>query len=202
MVEGNKRPFIRLKLDNLTWYKLRNITLWNDYAHHMNNALGLDNTYTESLYSPEVLNGLKLFGIPNHKLVLKVGASVMLIQNNDHMAGLCNGTRLRILKLGEHVIEAQIITGVCFVITINKSKEVSAQDYGFYGFGFCIPNGKWSCDKQFVLMSHGDEEVMVSNGFKVVAKSEQGTVVAVEYDGRWFYGLQYKALLVLLTPFS
>ncbi|GJW69545.1 hypothetical protein Tco_0126462 [Tanacetum coccineum] len=39
------------------------------------------------------------------------------------------------------------------------------------------------------LWCHGDEEVMVSNGFKVVAKSEQGAVVAMEYNGRWFYGL-------------
>ncbi|GJS92585.1 ALP1-like protein, partial [Tanacetum coccineum] len=72
---------------------------------------GVDNTYTESLYSPEVLNGLKLFGIPNHILALKVGASVMLLQNIDQTVGLCNGTKLRILKLGEHVIEAQIMTG-------------------------------------------------------------------------------------------
>nr|GEW42354.1 ATP-dependent DNA helicase PIF1-like [Tanacetum cinerariifolium] len=72
---------------------------------------GVDNTYTESLYSPEVLNGLKLSGIPNRILALKVGAPVILLRNNDQTASLCNGTRLRILKLGEHVIEAQIMTG-------------------------------------------------------------------------------------------
>nr|GEV15775.1 hypothetical protein [Tanacetum cinerariifolium] len=71
----------------------------------------VDNTYTESLYFPEVLNGLKLSGIPNHILALKVGAPVMLLRNIDQTAGLCNGTRLMILKLGEHVIEAQIMTG-------------------------------------------------------------------------------------------
>ncbi|GKB85688.1 ATP-dependent DNA helicase PIF1-like protein [Tanacetum coccineum] len=71
---------------------------------------GVDNTYTESLYSPEVLNGLKLSGIPNHRLALKVGAPVMLVQNINQTASLCNGTRLRILKLGEHVFEAQIMT--------------------------------------------------------------------------------------------
>ncbi|GKE37250.1 hypothetical protein Tco_1460655 [Tanacetum coccineum] len=41
---------------------------------------------------------------------------------------------------------------------------------------------------KFVLMSHGGEAVMVSNGFEVVAKSEQRAVVAVEYDGGRFYG--------------
>ncbi|GJX27033.1 ATP-dependent DNA helicase PIF1-like protein [Tanacetum coccineum] len=40
---------------------------------------GVDNTYTESLYSLEVLNGLKLSGIPNHRLALKVGAPVTLL---------------------------------------------------------------------------------------------------------------------------
>nr|GEU77537.1 hypothetical protein [Tanacetum cinerariifolium] len=72
---------------------------------------GVDNTYTESLYSSEVLNGLKLSGIPNHILALKVGAPVMLLRNIDQTTGLCNGTRLRILKLGEHLIESQIMTG-------------------------------------------------------------------------------------------
>nr|GEW57413.1 hypothetical protein [Tanacetum cinerariifolium] len=57
------------------------------------------------------VNGLKLSGTPNHKLALKVGALFMLLRYIDHTAGLCNGTRLRILKLGEHVIEAQITTG-------------------------------------------------------------------------------------------
>ncbi|GKE59645.1 hypothetical protein Tco_1498830 [Tanacetum coccineum] len=41
---------------------------------------------------------------------------------------------------------------------------------------------------KFVLVSHGGEAVMVSNGFEVVAKSEQRAVVAVEYDGGRFYG--------------
>ncbi|GJY87647.1 hypothetical protein Tco_0502275 [Tanacetum coccineum] len=46
-------------------------------------------------------------------------------------------------------------------------------------------------------MSHGGEAVMVSNGFEVVAKSEQRAVVAVEYDGRRFYGTLSKGLLIL-----
>ncbi|XP_022031323.1 uncharacterized protein LOC110932284 [Helianthus annuus] len=62
------------------------------------------------LFPPDVLNKLHLSGLPNHKLVLKVGAPVMLLRNNDQTNGLCNGTRLQVTKLGKRVIEAKIIT--------------------------------------------------------------------------------------------
>nr|GEU35617.1 uncharacterized protein [Tanacetum cinerariifolium] len=85
---------------------------------------GLDDNFHESLYSPDVLNGLKLSGIPNHRLALKVGAPVMLLCNIDQSAGLCNGTRLRITKLGERCIKAEIITrtkvGEKFILTRMK----------------------------------------------------------------------------------
>ncbi|XP_022003615.1 uncharacterized protein LOC110901070 [Helianthus annuus] len=42
------------------------------------------------LYSPDVLNGLKISGLPNHRLVLKVGVPVMLLRNIDQQNGLCN----------------------------------------------------------------------------------------------------------------
>ncbi|XP_022004353.1 uncharacterized protein LOC110901902 [Helianthus annuus] len=49
------------------------------------------------LYSPDVLNGLKISGLPNHRLVLKVSVPVMLLRNIDQQNGLCN--------------EAEIISG-------------------------------------------------------------------------------------------
>ncbi|XP_021975341.1 ATP-dependent DNA helicase PIF1-like [Helianthus annuus] len=63
------------------------------------------------LYSPNVLNGLKISGLPNHRLVLKVGVPVMLLRNIYKHNGLCNGTRLRITKLYRRVVEAEIISG-------------------------------------------------------------------------------------------
>nr|GFD38633.1 hypothetical protein [Tanacetum cinerariifolium] len=38
---------------------------------------GLDDNFNESIYSLDVLNGLKLSGVPNHRLALKVGDPVM-----------------------------------------------------------------------------------------------------------------------------
>ncbi|KAL7616464.1 hypothetical protein Lser_V15G00051 [Lactuca serriola] len=70
--------------------------------------------FEESVYSPDVLNAFKASGIPNHKLTLKTGVPVMLLRNIDQTKGLCNGTRLQIVRLGKHVIEARIIAGRFF----------------------------------------------------------------------------------------
>ncbi|XP_022014897.1 ATP-dependent DNA helicase pif1-like [Helianthus annuus] len=69
------------------------------------------NSTQQKLYSPDVLNGLKVSGLPNHRLVLKVGVPVMLLRNIDQQNGLCNGTRLQIKRLYNRVIEAEIISG-------------------------------------------------------------------------------------------
>ncbi|XP_021971453.1 ATP-dependent DNA helicase pif1-like [Helianthus annuus] len=71
----------------------------------------LQDGFDQSLYSPDVLNGLKISGVPNHKLVLKVGVPVMLMRNIDQKNGLCNGTRLKVISLGKRVIEAEVISG-------------------------------------------------------------------------------------------
>ncbi|XP_022014727.1 uncharacterized protein LOC110914228 [Helianthus annuus] len=69
------------------------------------------NATQQKLYSPDVLNGLKVSGLPNHRLALKVGVPVMLLRNIDQQNGLCNGTRLQIKKMYNRVIEAEIISG-------------------------------------------------------------------------------------------
>ena len=60
----------------------------------------MSSTFEESLYSPEILNSFKVSGIPNHKLSLKVGVPVMLLRNLNQSRGLCNGTRLQVIRLG------------------------------------------------------------------------------------------------------
>ncbi|XP_035843841.1 uncharacterized protein LOC110931219 [Helianthus annuus] len=69
-----------------------------------------DSELNMALFPPDVLNILRLSGLPNHKLVLKLGAPVMLLGNIDQANGLCNGTRLQVTRLGKVVIEAKIIT--------------------------------------------------------------------------------------------
>ena len=46
-------------------------------------------------------------------------------------------------------------------------------------------------DSQLVWMSHGDEAVKLPEGFGVVARSEQGAIVAIENPARRIFGLQY-----------
>ncbi|GKC56059.1 ATP-dependent DNA helicase PIF1-like protein, partial [Tanacetum coccineum] len=64
---------------------------------------------SQAVFSPENLNGMKFSGVPNHKLVLKVGTPIMLLRNIDPSNGLCNGTRLQVLKMAPTVIQARII---------------------------------------------------------------------------------------------
>jgi len=65
----------------------------------------------DSLYLVEFLNTLQFSGIANHKLELKVGMPILLFYNLNQSIGLCNGTKLIVNKLGQRVIEAEIITG-------------------------------------------------------------------------------------------
>ncbi|XP_071714847.1 uncharacterized protein [Rutidosis leptorrhynchoides] len=73
-----------------------------------------NDTWAQQVYSPEVLNGLKVPGVPNHRLTLKRGVPIMLLRNMDQSKGLCNGTRLLVERIGDHTIEARIITGHFF----------------------------------------------------------------------------------------
>ncbi|XP_015941574.1 uncharacterized protein LOC107467057 [Arachis duranensis] len=62
-------------------------------------------------FSPEILNVINCSGLPPHKLVLKVGAPIMLLRNIDQTNGLCNETRMQVRRMGNHVLECKTLTG-------------------------------------------------------------------------------------------
>ena len=68
-------------------------------------------TEDEHQYPIEFLNHLMPSGIPPHRLVLKVGAPIMLMRNLDPNKGHCNGTKYIIAQLHDRIIDAVIATG-------------------------------------------------------------------------------------------
>ncbi|KAF1888405.1 hypothetical protein Lal_00011175 [Lupinus albus] len=54
---------------------------------------------TFNILTPKLLNSLLTFGLPNHKIKLKT-----------NLKGLCNGTRLVITKMTNHVLEAKVMS--------------------------------------------------------------------------------------------
>ncbi|XP_024636431.1 ATP-dependent DNA helicase PIF1 [Medicago truncatula] len=83
------------------------IYLSYDTPYHKN----IDGDVVDDIHTPEFLNTFVASGLPNHRLQLKVGASVMLLRNMDQSLGLCNGTRLIITKMGKFVLEGRVISG-------------------------------------------------------------------------------------------
>lgn len=59
-------------------------------------------------YTTEFLNDLKINGLPEHELLLKIGAPVMVLRNYDPVNGVCNGTKGIVSKLADNVIEILI----------------------------------------------------------------------------------------------
>ena len=72
------------------------------------------------IYPTEFLNSLTLSGLPPHKMELEERNLVILLHNLHVGPGnsLHNGTRMVILHLGDHIIEAEIASSV------NKGKSV------------------------------------------------------------------------------
>ncbi|KAL6501224.1 hypothetical protein OROHE_024871 [Orobanche hederae] len=71
-----------------------------------------DSELLRDIHTTEFLNSISASGVPSHILNLKIGVPIMLMRNIDHSSGLCNGTRLIISRLGEHIIEARVLNGI------------------------------------------------------------------------------------------
>ncbi|CAN1272991.1 ATP-dependent DNA helicase PIF1 [Linum perenne] len=62
-------------------------------------------------YPLEFLNSLSFNGVPEHGLQLKPFCTVMLLRNLNPSVGLCNGTRILLPNLGNHLLRGIIIGG-------------------------------------------------------------------------------------------
>ncbi|KAH8975741.1 hypothetical protein BDL97_01G174700 [Sphagnum fallax] len=62
------------------------------------------------IYPTEFLNTLSFSGIPPHELHLQEGCPIILLRNMTN--GLANGTRFIVIQLMQHVIEAEVATGL------------------------------------------------------------------------------------------
>ncbi|GJY57415.1 retrovirus-related pol polyprotein from transposon TNT 1-94, partial [Tanacetum coccineum] len=69
-----------------------------------------DSNFDDSLYTIEFLDAIRMSDILHHIIKLKIWTPIMLMRNIDQRAGLCNGTRLQVLRMGDNIIEAKIIS--------------------------------------------------------------------------------------------
>lgn len=65
----------------------------------------------QDVNTQKFLNIIRCSGVPNHGLILKVSAPIMLLGNIDLANGLCNGTRLIVTRLENQVLEAKVHVG-------------------------------------------------------------------------------------------
>ncbi|CEI97097.1 hypothetical protein RMCBS344292_11237 [Rhizopus microsporus] len=78
------------------------VTLLSTGSTDVNEADGLHTVSTEYLHS------LDPTGLSSSKLELKVGAPIMLLRNVDPASGLCNGTRLVVVRIGSYMLQARL----------------------------------------------------------------------------------------------
>ena len=65
----------------------------------------------QQLWPIEYLNSIDFGGFPLHKTRVRVGSTVLLLQNLDPSGGLCNGTRIYVTQLQPNVIRGRILGG-------------------------------------------------------------------------------------------
>ncbi len=82
----------------------------NDRTYYSSDAVG-DDENQRGEFTTEYLNSLECSGLPLHKLRLKVGCPAIIMRNINPKIGACNGTRVKITELRDHIIVASILTG-------------------------------------------------------------------------------------------
>ncbi|CAI5457660.1 unnamed protein product, partial [Closterium sp. Yama58-4] len=111
------------------------------------------------------------------------------IEKRITVLGICYGMQLIVKTLGGDVARAE-------AQEYGRMDIVADCDSALFGgsdVGGEEPEKKKAKNetRQTVWMSHGDEATKLPEGFRVVARSDQGTVVAIECTTRKIFGLQY-----------
>lgn len=106
--------------------------------------------------------------------------------NGVFVLGICYGLQLIVERLGG-------------TVRVGEKQEYGRMEIEVEKASGLFGGSRKVGDKQVVWMSHGDEAVKLPDGFEVVARSQQGSVAAVECTGRRFYGLQYHPEVVSLV---
>jgi len=68
-----------------------------------------DNDNIGEVLLPEYLNTLSPSSLPSYELRLKPNCIIMLIRNLSINEGLCNGTRLMIIEIADHLLKCKIL---------------------------------------------------------------------------------------------
>ena len=84
-------------------------------------------------YPVEYLSSVNTGGFPPSQLEVKIGVPLMLLRNLDPGLGLCNGIRLRLMRMTNRVLYVKIIIGPCAreMAFIPRIKLISSEELLF-----------------------------------------------------------------------